>query len=77
MAVTLERLLQEALDLPDESKASLAERLVAFLQSHMDPDLQREHLAIVNKRREQLLSGAVRPIPGPEALRAARRKLGQ
>ena len=77
MAVTLERLLQEALDLPDESKASLAERLVTFLQTHMDPDLQREHLDIVRKRREQLLSGAVRPIPGPEALRAARRKLGQ
>jgi putative addiction module component len=59
MGVTLEQIYKEALELPDESKASLAEQLVAYLASHMDPDLQRQHLDIVRRRRDELLSGAV------------------
>ena len=77
MPVTLEQLYEEALGLPDESKASLAERLVAYLGTHMAPELQQQHLDIVRKRREQLLTGSVTPVDGPEALERARRKLGQ
>ncbi len=77
MAVSLEQVYREALELSNESKASLAERLVEHIESHMDPDLQREHLDIVKRRRDQLLVGKVSLVDGPEALRAARRKLGQ
>lgn len=76
MSVTLEQLYRDALGLPDESKASLAERLVEYLAAHMDPELRQQHFRIVQNRREQLLSGLTTPVDGPEALERARR-LGQ
>lgn len=77
MSVTIEQVYMEALELPDESKASLAERLVAYLENHIDPRLERQHLEIVRKRRQQLLSGEVEPVDGPEALKQGRQRLGQ
>ena len=73
MDVTLEQVYREALRLSDESKACLAEKLVEYLEANMSPQLQREHMEIVNKRRQQILSGRVTPIDGSEALGRARR----
>ncbi len=75
MASTLEQIYKEALALSDESKAGLAERLVEYLQSHVDPDLERRHLDTVKRRRDELRSGRVKPIDGDEALERARRTL--
>ena len=44
MSMTAEQIYQEALQLPDESKVSLAERLVEYIESHIDSDLERIHL---------------------------------
>jgi len=77
MAMNIEQVYKEALGLPDESKASLAERLVDYLETHVDSALEQQHLEIVARRREQLLSGRVSEVDGPEGLRTARRKLGQ
>lgn len=72
MDMTSKRLYREALDLPDDSKVWLAERLVEYLETNMPAELQRQHLDIVNRRREQILSGQVKPVDGPEALQKAR-----
>jgi Putative addiction module component len=77
MSVTIDQVYREALELPDESKVSLTERLVAYLESHIDPEIQRQHLVIVRDRRARLLSGEVQPIDGPDALKQGRQRLGQ
>jgi hypothetical protein len=73
MSMTAEQIYQEVLQLPDESKASLAERLVEYLESHIDNDLERIHLDTAKKRRDEIRSGQVQPVDGEEALARVRR----
>lgn len=75
MGSTLDRIYEEALALPDESKASLAEKLVDYLETHVDPQLERRHLDRVKRRRDEVRSGQVEPVDGEEALEKARRIL--
>jgi putative addiction module component (TIGR02574 family) len=78
MATTLEEVLEDALELPEDSRAVLVEHLIGSLPS--DPAIQEEQLPIVRRRAEELRGGSVKGIPGEEALRlvreavAARRK---
>lgn len=73
MSMTAEQIYQEALQLPDESKVSLAERLVEHIESHIDSDLERLHLDTAKRRRNEIRSGQVQPIDGEEALARVRR----
>lgn len=75
MSMTLEQIYQEAIQLPDESKASLAERLIEYLESHIDSDLERIHMDIAKRRRDEIRSGQVQPIDGEEALARVRRRV--
>ncbi|HAK97429.1 MAG TPA: acyl-protein synthetase [Planctomycetes bacterium] len=75
MAETLDDVYRNALGLSDESKERLIERLVEHLESRIDPALQRAHLEIVKKRRDELRAGHVRAVDGEEALEKARRLL--
>ncbi len=78
MATTLEEVLEDALELPEDSRAVLVEHLIESLP--LDPAIQEEQLAIVRHRAEELRNGSVKGVPGEEALRlvreavAARRK---
>lgn len=73
MSLTIDQIYNEALLLPDESKASLAERLVEYLETHIDGDLERIHLDTAKRRRDEVHSGRVQPIDGEEALARVRR----
>jgi hypothetical protein len=73
MAPNLDKLYEEALRLPDESKAVLAERIVEYLGTHVQPDLERIHLDTVKRRRDEIMQGKVEPIDGREASVKARR----
>jgi hypothetical protein len=73
MSMTAEQIYQEALQLPDESKGSLAERLVEYLESNIDNDLERIHLDTAKRRRDEIRSGQVQPVDGEEALARVRR----
>jgi hypothetical protein len=73
MSMTAEQIYEEAIQLPDESKASLAERLVDYLESHIDSDLERIHLDTAKRRRDEVRSGLVQPVDGEEALARVRR----
>ena len=72
MSVTVDRIYEEALQLPDESKASLAERLVEYLETNIDHDLERLHLDTAKRRRDEIRSGQVQPVDGEEALARVR-----
>jgi hypothetical protein len=73
MSLTIDQIYNEALLLPDDSKASLAERLVEYLGTHIDGDLERIHLDTAKRRRDEVRSGRVQPIDGEEALARVRR----
>ena len=77
MVATLEDLAEQALRLPSDERARLAELLVESLASDPLGPIDRQWLAEATRRREDLASGRVTGIPGEEALRRVRDALGQ
>lgn len=73
MSMTAEQIYEEALQLPDESKVFLTERLIEYLETHIDNDLERIHLDTAKRRRDEIRLGQVQPIDGEEALARVRR----
>jgi len=73
MATTLDKIYEQAMRLPDESKTILAERIVEYLGTHVNPDLERLHLDIVKRRRDEMRERRVEPIDGQKALDRARK----
>ena len=72
--MTTDQLEQEALKLPAEQRARLAERLIASLD--YEGELEKEWLAEVKRRDSELDDGAVAAIPMEDALASARKRLG-
>lgn len=74
---SIEQLTEEVLSLPSASRALLAEKLVESLEFDTDPTIQAAWTKEAKRRRDEVLSGAVQPIPGEEALAQIRRLLEQ
>ena len=72
---TAEKLYQDALALPSETRVELTERLVASLADDVPAEIQRAHIDEVRKRIAQVESGEVELIPGDEALAQVRNLL--
>lgn len=67
MPTNLDEIYEDALRLPDESKVILAERIVEYLETNVNPDLERVHLDTVKRRRDGMRKGSVEPIDGKHA----------
>ncbi|EDX72587.1 hypothetical protein MC7420_2495 [Coleofasciculus chthonoplastes PCC 7420] len=67
--------MKEALSLPSALRAWLAEKLVESLEYDIDETLQTLWVTEAKKRRDEIRSGLVQPIPGEEALAQVRRLL--
>jgi Putative addiction module component len=74
---SIEQLTEEILSLPSASRALLAEKIVESLEFDTDPTIQAAWVTEAHKRRDQVRSGDVHPIPGEEALAQVRQLLGQ
>jgi len=78
MVATLNSLYSAALELTDESRLQLVERLIPTIQS--EPDLEAEQMAEVQRRLDDVRSGRVKVIPGEQVFQeiaqslASRRK---
>jgi hypothetical protein len=72
---SVEQVMKEALALPSASRALLAEKLVESLEFDVDETLQTLWTDEAKKRRDEVRSGAVQPIPGEEALARIRQLL--
>lgn len=72
--MTVDQLEQEALSLPAEQRARLAERLIASLDA--EAEIEKAWLAEAKRRDAELDSGAVNAIPMEDALASARKLLG-
>ncbi|PSB49727.1 acyl-protein synthetase [Cyanosarcina cf. burmensis CCALA 770] len=73
--LSIERLLEEALSLPGESRALLAEKLVESLEFDADPRVEAAWINEAKQRRDEIQKGNVLSISGDEALAHVRRLL--
>ena len=75
MSTTVEQLAEEAMSLPGESRARLADLLVESLDADTLTRIDRLWLSEAKRRRDEVRSGDVKTIPGDEALRSVRDSL--
>jgi hypothetical protein len=73
VAASIDKIYEHAMELPNESKAILVERIVEYLETHVDPDLERLHLDTVKRRRDEIRQRQVQPVDGQDVLTMARR----
>jgi putative addiction module component (TIGR02574 family) len=77
MSVTVEQITADALSLPSEARALLADRLVESLDPAEDGYVRELWAAEALRRRDDVRSGRVKPIPGDEGLARVRRTVAQ
>jgi len=72
MAITVERLVEQAMKLPSESRARLADLLVESLDAGDLGRIDRMWAAVAKRRRDEVRAGRVKTIPGEQARRKVR-----
>lgn len=75
MATTVEQLAEQAMSLPSESRARLADLLVESLEGADLGAIEKQWLSEAKRRRNEIRTGAVETISGDEALKAVRDSL--
>jgi len=74
MPMRVEEITDEALSLPSEARALLADRLVESLDPEEDGYIHNLWVKEARRRLQELRSGAVIAIPGEDALAKIRKK---
>lgn len=72
MATTLEQVTKQAMALPSESRAQLADLLIESLDGDELSQIEQLWVAEAKRRRDEVRSGTVNTVPGEEALREVR-----
>ncbi len=72
MTISVNELATKAMSLSGEARALLAEKLVESLEQELVRDIW---LTEAKKRRDEVRSGQVKPIPGIEAMESVRKLL--
>jgi putative addiction module component (TIGR02574 family) len=75
--MSLEELEKEAMQLPAASRALLADKLVESLDSAEIDEIQKLWAAEAIRRRDEVRSGRVKPIPGEQVVAEVRRSVGR
>jgi hypothetical protein len=75
MSTIFEQLAEQAMNLPGESRARLADLLVESLDADSLTEIDRLWLSEAKRRRDEVRAGNVKTIPGEEALRSIRDSL--
>jgi putative addiction module component (TIGR02574 family) len=77
MPRTLEQLAEEAMQLPASSRALLAERMVESLDAAERDEVERAWATEAVRRRDEVRSGRVQPLPGEQVLAEVRNAVGR
>ena len=77
MATTIEQLAEEAMMLPTESPARLADMLVESLDAADLTQLDQLWIAEAKRRRDEVRTGDTETVSGDEALRSVRDSLSR
>jgi hypothetical protein len=72
MSTTIEQLAEQAMNLPVESRARLADLLIESLDTNELGRIEQLWIAEAKRRRDEVRSGKAKTIPGPDALRKVR-----
>ncbi len=70
--MNLKQIEDEALHLPEDRRAELAQKLLLSLDAPSENEIAQDWLAEARRRARELDSGTVKPIPAEEARRKAR-----
>ncbi len=76
-AMTLRVLEKEVLELSPRSRVRLAERLIESIDDYADPKLESEWNEEIERRVNDIESGAEKGIPAAEVMKEARRALNE
>jgi putative addiction module component (TIGR02574 family) len=77
MSLTLDQVADAAMQLPPASRALLAEKMVESLDVSERDEIGRAWAAEAIRRRDDVRSGRVQPVPGEEVLAEVRRAVGR
>ena len=77
MPLSFDQLAAEAMQLPAPSRALLAERMVASLNADERDEVERAWAAEAVRRRDEVRSGRVQPIPGEQVVAEVRNAVGR
>ncbi|HKZ79146.1 MAG TPA: addiction module protein [Pyrinomonadaceae bacterium] len=72
MATTVEQLVEQAMSLPSESRARLADLLVESLEGDDLGRIEQLWIAEAQRRRDEVRAGKVKTVTGEEGLRQVR-----
>lgn len=75
MNFTVEQIAEEALALPSEARALLADRLVESLDPLEDGYIRQLWADEARARRDDVRNGVIKTIPGQEALERVRKSV--
>jgi putative addiction module component (TIGR02574 family) len=75
--MSIDQIEKEALALPGEARARLADRLVESLEAPEFGRIDKLWSAEAKRRRDEVREGRVKTVPGPEGLARVRRSLGR
>ena len=73
--MTLRVLQKEVLELPARARVRLAERMIESVDDYADPELEAAWAAEIERRVEEIQSGADTGIPAGQVMKEARRAL--
>ena len=74
MAITNDRVLEEALSLPADVRLSLVEKLLTSLNLPIDEEIDRLWAEEAERRVSQIEEGKVKLVPGEEVFNRIRAK---
>ena len=77
MPMTLDEISEAAMRLPPASRALLADNLVESLETEELDEIQRLWSAEAIRRRDEIRTGQVKPIPGEQVIAEVRRLVGR
>lgn len=75
--MTLRVLEKEVLELPRRSRVRLAERLIESIDNYADSSLESEWNDEIERRVNEIKSGAEKDIPAAEVMKKARRAVNE
>jgi len=73
MQPALKEVFDNALKLPIDMQSLLVEKLIGNVEAHIDPALERQHLAKAKRRRNEFRSGQVVAVDGASGLEQVRK----
>ncbi len=77
MPLTLDQLAAAAMQLPASSRALLAEMMVESLDAGERDEIERAWADEALRRRDEVRSGRVQPVPGEQVIAEVRSAVGR